>query len=148
MKTAKENIIENLKGKRVLFLEGDNGLYHGLEQIEQVLKEAAIEYKALYNVRQLPIREIIESINEYDAIIFQTQWVYEISEEIKKFAFGMTTKKIFIECYISEPSWYYKPDVIHDVYIFKGTLRYLDDEMKFYKLSEEPYWDYKNKFNK
>jgi hypothetical protein len=149
MKTAVQNVINTLKGKKVLFLEGDNGLYHGLDRIEKILIEEGIEYKALFEVRSLPMTDIVAHINEYDAIIFQTQWVYEVSQEIKRFAFGMKDKKIFIECYISEPTWYYKPKVVHDVYIFKGPLKWQSDEdIRFYKLSQKAYWDYKNKFNR
>jgi hypothetical protein len=149
MKTAKQNIVSLLTHKKVLFLEGDNGLYHGLEKVEQILIDAGIEYKALFNVRERPIDDIVAHIMQYDAIIFQTQWVYQVSQEIKKFAFGMKSKRIFIECYLSDPTWYFKPKVAHDVYILKAPLQWqTEEDMKFYKLSQKPYWDYKNKFNR
>jgi len=154
MKTAVQNLIKTLKGKKVLFLENDNGLYHGLDQIEEKFIENNISYKCLFDVSNKQFDEILEAIKQSDAIVFQTQWVYEISGKIKEYMFASTDKKIVIECYISDPTWYYKPNVVHDVYVCKPPLRaWKDDKVddkdwSFFKLSDKPYWGYKNKFNK
>lgn len=149
--TPSENILKTLKGKKVLFLENDNGLYHGLDCFEQRLIENKIKYKALFNLKEVPFEEIVKTISKYDCIVFMTQWIYEISRKLKDYMFSLKDKKIVIEVYISEPTWYYKPKSAHDVYIYSCYRPWKDDPMKnekFYKLTQKPYWDYKNEFNK
>lgn len=154
LKSAIENLVDTLKGKKVLFLENDNGLYHGLDQIEEVLKKNKIKYKCLFEVGDIPFDTIVKEIKKADAIIFQTQWVYKIAGEISDYMFNSQDKKIVIECYISEPTWFYQPKAVHDVYICKPPHRFFQSEeidpakWKFYKLSKKPYWDYKNNFDK
>lgn len=148
-KTAVENIIGTLKGKKVLFLENDNGLYHGLDEMEELFIEHKIDFKCLFEVNELPFEKILSEIKDCDAIVFQTQWVYEVSKKIRDFMYESTDKKIVIECYLgNDPTWYYKPDAVHDVFICKPPTFKAWDEWKFFKLSKKPYWDYKNKFNK
>jgi hypothetical protein len=154
VKKATENIITTLKNKNVLFLENDNGLYHGLDQIEELLIKHKIEYKCLFEVSEIPFDKIVKEIQKCDVIVFQTQWVYKIAGQICEYMFSSKEKKIVIECYISDPTWFYKPKAVHDVYICKPPLRqWKDDEVneddwRFYKLSQKPYWDYKNNFNR
>lgn len=151
IKTPTENIIKTLKGKRILFLENGSCLENGVEEFERILKGAKIEYTILFNLSKVPLNEIVKAINEHDGIIFMTQWVYDVSRKLKEYMFSLKEKKIVIEAYISEPTWYYKPKTIHDVYIYSCMVpwgRAEKETEKFYKLSKKPYWDYKNKFNR
>ena len=150
IQTPRQNIIDTLKGKKVLFIENDNGLYNGLDAFEIILKNSKIKYKCLFEADQIPIEKIIKNILTHDAIVFQTRWVYPVSHKLRDYMFGLQEKKIVIECFIHEPSWYYKPDVVHDVYIYSYDKLDNDDGNsghRFYKLSDAPYWDYKNQFD-
>lgn len=148
MKTVHDNIVDVLKDKSVLFLENDNGLYNGLDTLENILIENKIKYNCLFDLTSLSKEYIINQIHLYDAIVFQTTWTYDISKELYKFLESLKDEKIIIEHYINEPSWYYKPKVVHDVYICKIDDNFDEDWWSFYKLSDKPYWDYKNKFDK
>lgn len=62
-------------------------------------------------------------------------------------------KKIVVEVYIHEPTWYYASQhgSIHDVYIYTCRMCFgkaEKDTEKFYKLTDKAYWDYENKFDK
>jgi len=149
--TPTQNIFKTLNGKRVIFLENSNGLYHGLDVFENILKERGIKYKILLNLSQLPIDRVLKDINNTDVIVFQTQWVYPISNKLFEYISSLKKKKIIVEVPVgNHPTWDYKPKgIIHDVYWY----RYLDegDDRKkegFYKLSRKPYWNYKNQFDK
>ena len=150
MKTGIENFLETVKDKTILFIENDNGLYNGLDIIEETLIENKIKYNCLFDVSSLPVEYIKKQIECADVIIFQTTWTYEVSKQIHDFIASIKNdNKIIIENYINEPSWYYKPDVIHDVFICKTPIETWEDmEWEFYKLSDDPYWDYENKFDK
>lgn len=80
------------------------------------------------------------------AIVFQTRWLYNISKDLLAYATSMSSKKIFIEVYISEPTWYYSSQhgTHHDVYIYSSIAGVIET---FYKLTEKPYWDYENGFD-
>lgn len=146
MKTAKENLLDTLKDKRILFLENDTALYDELENIELFLKEHKLKYKCLFDLTSKRWSTIKKAIDAADVIIFQTQWVYPISKAVHTYiAKELLTKKAIIECYLTNPTWYYIPLSLagHDVYIIRPF-----EEWRFYKLSEDPYWDYKNKFDK
>ncbi len=151
--TPSENVLKTLRGKKVLFLENDHDLANGLDEFERVLKGGGIEYKVLFGLSELPLNEITEAINECDAIVFQTQWVYDIAKKLFEYVKALPTKKIVIECYINEPTWYYKSQhgSKHDVYIYTCQVHWgeADKETeRFYKLTNTAYWDYKNGFDK
>jgi hypothetical protein len=151
IKTPSENIAKTLKGKRILFLENDSSLSNGLDEFERILKESNIEHTILFELSEMPLDEIAKAINEHDGIIFMTQWVYDVSKKLKDYMFSLSEKKIVIEAYINEPTWYFKPKTIHDVYIYSCMVLYgrADKSTEtFYKLSQKPYWDYKNQFNR
>ncbi len=151
MKTPSENIAASLKGKRMLFLENDISLGNGLQEFESILKSANIDYTILFDLSDKPIEEIVKAINEHDGIVFMTQWVYDVSNKLKEYMFSLDKKKIIVEAYINEPTWYYKPKTIHDVYIYTCMVYFgkpQKETEKFYKLSSKAYWDYKNKFDK
>lgn len=149
MKTAEENIIDTLKGKKILFLENDTELPdNGPMELKELLNRNKIKSKELLDIDQLPLTKIQKAIDKTDVIIYQTQWVYEIASTLKKYILSLTTPKIIIECYISEPTFYYQLDGIpHSMYIFKKDYEN-GRGAKFYKLSDEPYWNYENKFDK
>lgn len=145
-----ENIFNTLVGKKVLFIENDNALENGLDEFENILKKIGVKYTVLFTASEQPFDKILSAINTHDCIVFQTQWVYDISKKIKEYMLSLLQKKIVIECYISEPSFYYKPDTIHDVYIYSCQSYWgeADKETEtFYKLSDKAYWDYKNGFD-
>lgn len=155
MNTPEQNIIKTLKGKKVLFLENDNSLEHGLDEFERILKKANIEYKVLFDLSEKPLDEVKRAIDECDALVFQTRWVYEITKQLFTYVKGLTEKKIVVECYIKDPTWYYSSQhgTHHDVYIYtcfthRGKAIDREHSEKFYKLSKKAYWDYKNEFDK
>ena len=149
MKSAKENLFDTLVGRKILFLENDNGLYHGLDDLEDFLKEKNLKYKCMFEVSETPWSKIKKAIDSSNVIVFQTQWVYEVSKKIKEYAFSLKTPKIFIEVPVGrDPSFYYKPEgIAHDIYFLRVGL-FSDEDWQFYKLSNKPYWDYENKFDK
>ncbi len=151
--TPEQNVLKTLRGKKVLFLENDSELAHGLDEFERILQRGGIEYKALFNLSELPLETITQHINEYDAIVFQTQWVYEIATKLFEYVKNLPKKKIVIEVYINEPTWYYASQhgSKHDVYIYTCMVSWGEPDKEtesFHKLTNVPYWDYKNKFNK
>ncbi len=152
IKTPTENILKTLNGKKILFLENASSLMNGVDCFEDRLKENKIKYKCLFNLKELPFEKIIKEISKHDCIVFQTQWVYKTSKDIKDYMFSLKEKKTVIEIYIGEPTWYYKPKSAHDLYIYTSYRPWKDDPIKnekFYKLSvRKPYWDYKNEFDK
>lgn len=156
MNTPEQNIIATLKGKKVLFLENSSELDDQLiKEFVKILESANIEYRALCDLSEVAKRdldEIIEAVFEADAIVFMTQWVYTISFMMRELIENLKDKKIIVEIYISEPTWYYarQHGTHHDVYIYTCNKMWEGDpkeEEKFYKLTDKPYWDYKNKFD-
>lgn len=146
--TPTENVINTLKGKRVLFLENSNTLDNGVDEFERILKGASIEYTVLFGLSETPFQKITEAINSHDAIVFQTTWVYEIANKLFQYVKSLPENKIVIECYINEPTWYYdnQHGSKHDVYIYSCDESNKQTET-FYKLTNKPYWDYENGFN-
>lgn len=153
MNTPTQNIIETLKGKKVLFLENSNSLEYGLKEFEKILKEANIKYKTLFKLQDLQPPIIMEAIDNYEAIVFQTTWKTSISREIYDYVGSLSEKKIIVECFLKEPTWYYASQhgTHHDVYLYSCPVFYdkvKKEEEEFYKLTEKAYWNYENKFDK
>lgn len=153
MKTAKENLYDTLKGKKVIFLENgtDKYLDNGLQNVEAFLKEKKIKYK-IWNVdpEVNSFEKTLLQIKKHDAIIFQSQWLYDISKKLNLYMRESKEKKIIIEVYVGcDPTWYYHPEgVVHDVYILPAPLeRTYPREWRFYKLSDKAYWNYENEFD-
>lgn len=154
--TPEQNIYDTLKGQKVLFLENDNCLENGLEFFEKILIDKKIEHKVIFELDTIPTSDIQKLIGEYDCIVFMNQWVYDVSKELMKYMFSLKDKKIVVEVYMGEPTWYYKPDSAHDLYIYacmegfgeKGDEDEFKDNESFYKLSQKAYWDYKNEFDR
>lgn len=151
IKTPEQNIAETFKGKKLLFLENDLSFDNHLKTFEEILIKYGIEYTALFDLKSIPFEDILKEISKHDGIVFMTQWVYEISTNLRDYMFKLKDKKMVVEVYISEPTFYYKPKSKHDVYIYTCNRFWMCDEKeneKFYKLSKKPYWDYKNEFDK
>ena len=151
--TPTQNVINTLKGKKVLFLENSNELDDGVDAFERILKSANIEYKVLFELSEIPLHVITDEINNHDVIVFQTQWVYDISKKLFHYVKSLPEKKIVVEVYISEPTWYYKQQhgSKHDVYIYSCQVYWGEDDKEtetFYRLTNKAYWDYKNNFNR
>lgn len=153
IKTPEENIVSLLDGKKVLFLERDGSLQDGLDEFENILKRAKIKHTLMFNISESKMDKITKAINDHDAIVFMTQWVYEISTRLHKYVSSLPDKKIIIEVFVSEPTWYYKKQhgTKHDVYVYSCPTHFGEPDKsdeEFYKLSNKPYWEYKNKFDK
>jgi hypothetical protein len=151
-KTPKENLLDVVRGKRVLILENDGGLDNGMEYVERLLEDNNTDLHVIYDLSDIFKNDgadyILKRIHESDIIIFMSQWVSDVSLELKKYAFGMQVKKTFIECYICDPTWYYQPPVVHDVYVLKPQRDDYFTDWYFYKLSDKAFWDYENEFDK
>lgn len=147
IKTPEENVKSLLTGKKVLFLENDNTLQDGVKCFYQILKKNKIASTVLYELSEVSLEEIARQINSHDAIVFQTTWLTESSKKLYEYVSKLQQKLIVIEVYVNEPTWYYSSQhgTQHDVFIFQG-LEHID--LEFYKLTNNPYWDYKNKFDK
>lgn len=157
MNTPEQNIINTLQGKSVLFIENDSSLGdERLEEFAKILDSADIKYEVIVNANDLMKQDVnllTEPIIKADAIVFMTQWIYEVSRVLREFISELPDKKIIVEVYISNPSWYYSSQhgTHHDVYIYscdKWDWNKPKERETFYKLTEEPYWDYENKFDK
>lgn len=152
MKTAIENIVKTLIGKKVLFLENGTGLEECSEEFQKLLNANSIENKVLEDIAEMDFKIVLDEITKADAIAFETQWVYEISKKLHDYLLKSKDKKAVIECYVNEPTWSRKPKSVHDVFIF--TCDPVSIELgggtpyEFYKLSNKGFWDYKNKFDK
>lgn len=150
---AETNILKSFKGKRILFLENSSCFdeYGGQEEFVAILDKLNIEHTDMFSISEdYTIEQIKEAILEHDAICFMTQWVYEIAGTIRDYMFQLQSPKDVIEIYINEPSFYYAPETCHTVYIYTCDTYFGEAEKeteKFYKLSDKPYWDYKNKFD-
>ena len=152
MNTPEQNVEKTLKGKKVLFLENDNVLQNGLDEFERIIKTAGIEYVVLFELSELPLEKILTAINECDVIVFQTRWVYEISKTLLGYVSKLPDKKTVVEVFIKEPTWYYASQhgTHHDVYIYTCMTSYgevFKDSEEFFKITDEPYWDYVNQFD-
>jgi len=126
-------LLKITKGKRVLFLENDFTMHNAVGNFYDWCKLTNTEHNCLFNIGKLPLQYILEQIDWFDIISFQTTWTYKIShvleEEIKK----LKSKKIVIECYTNEPSYYRKPKGIkHDLY----TLNSYGDDMDNWELKK------------
>jgi hypothetical protein len=131
-------MLKLFEGRNVLFLENDNGLHNAVGNLEIWLMENKIKYNALYSVGDLSLEYIKGQIDYADIIAFETTWTYEISRKIEEYLTKSKDKKIIVECYISEPSWWRKPKgVVHDMYALASNEEDMDDwEFKKLRLNK------------
>lgn len=149
----RHNIIATLSGKKILFLENGSHLEHQVNQFFKILADADLTPLVATEVHTLPLEHIASLINDADVIVFQTTWVHPSTTKLFEYISSLTEKKIIVECYLNNPTWYYarQHGSIHDVYIYSCAVYYdtiIDESESFYQLTESPYWDYENKFNK
>lgn len=113
-----EKLQSVLYKKDCLFLERGNYLEDCIRLFYNWIVENKIEHNILFDLSNANLDYIKNQINRFDVIVFQTTWTYEISHTLYEYLKNLKDKKIIIECYINEPSWYYKPKgIIHDVFI-------------------------------
>lgn len=125
--TNQQKLSKLLSGKRILFLENDYGLYHGLDWIEEWLIDNKVQYNCLYNLQELPLGYITEMLGWYDALIFQSQFVYSKSRDLRDYIIKSRDKKLIIEAAGYKPHFEEKPrGIIHDVY----TIRVQSDDAR------------------
>jgi hypothetical protein len=140
---GKVNIInyisQNFKNKKFLFIENDWDLHRELKLLEDILIDNKIKYHTMFNLSEIPIKAILEVISMADIIVWQSTYVTEISRSLLKLIDNYPNK-IFIECPINEPLFYYKHDIVPDFY----TLDIYEDNdhyWKLNKLSDKPIWE-------
>jgi hypothetical protein len=142
-----KQLLKLFAGRDVLFLENSIGLHDAVGNLERWLIENKVKYNAIFSIGDLGKLEggvdyIMERISESDIIVFETTWTYDISKILEKKIAAMKNKKIIVEVYISEPSWWYKPKgVKHDVYVFSSEDEDMDN-WDFDKLRlNKPIWE-------
>lgn len=110
-------MIDVLKNKEILILERDQSLSYQLLKFLEYCRENKLCINTLYSIQDVPFSYIQKQIDWFDVIVYQTTWTYEISHKISEYLRKNKSKKIVIECYMSEPSFYRKPKgVVHDMY--------------------------------
>jgi hypothetical protein len=133
LKEIKNNVVNKsmlkvLRNKNILFLENDNSLHDAVGNFETWLVENKVRNNVLYDVQHLSLDYIKGQIDYADVIAFQTTWTYEVSQTLREYLTKLKNKKIIIECYISEPTWWRKPKgVIHDIYVLHSAMEDMDD---------------------
>ena len=136
-----KDMLKIFNNKDILFLENGQSHQNCDGNLEIWLIENKIRYNSLYNISKLPLEYVKNQIEYYDIIAFQTTWTYEISKTLEEYISKLENRKVIVECYINEPSWNYKPKVIHDVYILNSFGDDMDD-WTFDKLrTNKPYWE-------
>jgi hypothetical protein len=151
--TPEQNIVDTLKGKKILLLENDYSIPSYVKVFTNILDRNGIEFTSLTGLERFASDHILMTIKNHDAIVFSSQWITPLSVQLRDYIRRMKDKKIFVEIYIYEPTWYYKSqhNSVHDVFVFRTDTSYSEDKykyVKFYKLTNKPYWEYKNEFDK
>ena len=138
-----KEMLKTFSGKDILFLENDNQLHGPVGNFEFWLIENKIKYNALYSVNDLSLEYIKGQIDYADVIAFETTWTYEVSRNIETFLTASKSKKIIVECYTNEPSWWVKPKgVVHDMYALNSYGDDMDEfEFKKLRLKKATYED-------
>lgn len=117
MKTINDKLLKEFGDKKLLFLENDYRLYHSVGNFYKWVIENKIKHNALFCVEKLPLDYVMDQIDWWDVIVFETQWVGETAYILKEKIALLKEPKIILECYCYEPSWYSKPKgVVHTVF--------------------------------
>lgn len=87
MNQIHENLLSVIKGKKVLFLENDGGLYQDLDVFEKWLINHKIKYKCLFNVVDVPFKKIVSAINKAPTKPIR-EWLNELPEPWRTQAIG------------------------------------------------------------
>jgi hypothetical protein len=152
---GKENITKSLielcKGKDVLFIENDFGLYNSVGNFEEFCIEHKIKYHTVLDAERINIESLIEQIQMHDIIVWESQYVSDVSHNLKSLIYtDKIHPKKLIECYINEPFLYYLPEETkHSIFLLNsfGWEKGLEgvDDWAFYQLKEDrkAIWDKK-----
>jgi hypothetical protein len=70
------------KQNRVLFLENDNILDHFGEKFEKFLIEEKQQYNVLFDIRDLSLEYIINQIENFDIIVFQSTFTTKETDDL------------------------------------------------------------------
>lgn len=147
--TVQYNLATTFKGKNVLFIENDYGLTPGLQHLRFLFSQYKIRYIELYGVGNTNADAVASliKIGDIDGIAFQTTWTYESSHNFRKAILEIQKPLLILESYVAEPTLYYAiEDSPHTFFIYKHSNE--ERRHKFYKLSQNPYWNYENGFDK
>lgn len=127
-KYLKSKLKKLFKDKRVLILENDFTLSHQIKVFYKFLNECGIETNCIYDLKEVPLSYIKEQIAWFDVIVFQSQFVYENSYQIRDYCISMTNPKCFVECYAGDPNIEYNPSKIHTLYNFTCYINWYEIE--------------------
>ena len=153
-KNVKEFLIKEMKGKEILFIEGDTFLTHSVEKLANFFIENKIGYNTILNAGEMSLKGIQEMVDNYDVIIWESQYVTETADNIMGLLFsdkltrwqaqGANVPKILIECAIRDPLYYYKPDTKKRFWYMTSISRSSGREWELYEIEKEkPYWSKK-----
>jgi hypothetical protein len=136
-----KSLLKVFKGQRILFLENGDYMDDCVGNFHIWVRENKIEHNTLFDIRKLDMEYIKNQINNFDVIAFQTTWTYEVSHKLSEYIQKLKDKKIVVECYIKEPTWFYKPKgVVHDVYVLHS-----DEDMDTWEFNKlrinKPIWE-------
>ena len=112
-------LLKLLNNKSVLFIEDDFTLSNSVGEFHEWCINNKVEYNCLFRCSELPIDYIINQVEYFDIVAFETQWVNQAPFLIKEAISKMKSKKTIIECYTYQATWKRKPKVVHDVYILE-----------------------------
>ena len=133
LETIKENeinrrLLKEFSRKRVLFLEDDYTLHSSVGNFWRWCVHNKVEHNTLFRIGELPSEYVMEQVLWFDVICFQTTWTYDVSRKLKGLISQMRERKTVLECYIHEPTWFYKPKgVVHDVFVLACNEEDMDD---------------------
>jgi len=155
IENVQDFLIKELKGKEILFIEGDIFLTNSVEKLANFFIENQIGYNTILNAGEMSLKGIQEMVNNYDVIIWESQYVTETADNIMGLLFsdkltrweaqGANVPKILIECAIGDPLYYYKPDTKKRFWYMTSISRSSGREWKLYEIEKEkPYWSKKD----
>lgn len=127
------------KRPKILMLERDSDTYNSVGAFRKILIDEKIEHNCLFRVHKLPVDYIVEQLEWFDIIVFETTWVSEVSQRLKKLLFNHKFEfhKTIIECCGYMPSWHAVPLGLpndHKFYAFIGHQTDHESDMEYYQL--------------
>jgi len=151
-------LLKILKGKSILFIEGDLGLHNSVGVLAKFLFDNKIHYNSILNAGAMTLEGIIELVDFHDVIIWQSTYSTETAANIMKALFddkvtrheacGCNVMKILLEVYICDPYNYYKPEGLKKRVMGLTGLSDYDDEgdhenwrLYEYKDDQKPTWE-------
>lgn len=156
---VKKELKKLLKGKRILFIEGDNGLYNYVGEFEKFLVRNKIPYHTILNAGEMSLKGIQKLVNAHDVIVWQSQYVSQTALDIMDLLFNdkLTTPqgqgasieqypqnaKILLECYIVDPLYWYKPKGLKKRLMGLTNLHGNEEHWELYEFKDDhkPIWE-------